>query len=90
MRRNERRSFFHGAIDIRGDVEAVPVDDFGVGGVVLDVDGHAAAFFHAEEGAGGGVVVGNSFYYGFGGDFEGRVIDDELVVGGLRVEGGDR
>ena len=44
VRRDGRRVFFFDAVDVGGDQEAVPVDEFGRVGVVDNVDGDGLAF----------------------------------------------
>ena len=49
MRRNERRAFFRGAIDIGGKKLPVPMQLLGRVGLIVNVDRDRLAFFEAEQ-----------------------------------------
>src|ERR1700691_1266774 len=57
--RDERSSFFHGAVHLRGQKEAMPVNHFAVGGLVANIDSDRTAFLQAKQWAGYLAVVGN-------------------------------
>ena len=68
--RDGRRFFFFDAVDLGGNEEAVPVDEFGRVGVVDDVDGDGLAFLHAKDRAGRGTVVADGGEDAVGGEFD--------------------
>jgi hypothetical protein len=69
------------AVDVGGDEEAVPVDEFGRVGLVDDGDGDGLALLHAQDRAGGGAVVADGGEDAVGGEFDGDGRDAEGDVG---------
>ena len=94
--RDRRRTLFHGAVHLRGQKEAMPMNHFAVAGLVGHIDGDRLTFFQAQQRTGHLAVIRNgldvaprSDFERIGGDVDGVISGSDLLSTSAQRRGSD-